>query len=121
MTDKINLLEKYALFSEQWQPRIIGDLNDFHLKIAKIEGEFVWHKHDDTDEFFLVVKGTLLMHFRDKTVTVNEGEIIVVPQGVEHLPEAPEECYIMMIEKAGTLNTGELDSNERTVTDLERI
>lgn len=120
MTDKINLLEKFALFDEQWSPHIIADLNDLHLKLAKIEGEFVWHKHDDTDELFFVVQGALVMHFRDKSVAVNAGELIVVPKGVEHKPQADEECLIMLIERAGTLNTGGVQS-DHTRTDLKRI
>jgi len=120
MIDKINLLEKFAKFDEQWTPKIVGDLNNLHLKIAKIEGEFHFHQHDDTDELFFVVQGELLMHFEDHTVTVREGEIIVVPSGVSHKPEALAECYILMIEQAGTLNTGEVES-ERTVTDPERL
>ncbi|GAB4526774.1 MAG: cupin domain-containing protein [Anaerolineae bacterium] len=121
MADKVNVLEKFALFSEHWSPRIIGQVNDFHLKLAKIQGEFIWHHHDDTDELFYVVQGTLIMHFRDKTVTLQEGELIVVPQGVEHKPEATDECYIMMIERAGTLNTGNVSESERAKTELEWI
>ncbi len=121
MTEAINLQEKFALFTEHWTPKIIGDLNDTHLKIARIQGEFVWHQHDDTDELFLVVQGSLIMHFRDKSVTVNAGELIVVPKGVEHKPEAPDECFIMMIEKAGTLNTGDAETDDLTVEALERI
>jgi mannose-6-phosphate isomerase-like protein (cupin superfamily) len=120
VVDKLNLLEKFTLFEEQWTPKIVGELNGDHLKIAKIEGEFHFHQHDNTDELFLVVKGELLMHFEDKTVTVGEGEIIVVPKGVPHKPEAPSECYILMIERAGTLNTGDVE-NERTITEPERL
>lgn len=120
MTDKINLQKKFALFNEQWTPKIVGQLNGDHIKIAKIQGEFEWHHHDNTDELFLVVQGAMLMHFRDKTVIVNEGEMIVVPQGVEHKPEAPEECHILMIERAGTLNTGNAES-DRTVAEPDWI
>ncbi len=120
MTEKISLPEKFAQFSEQWTPKIVGDLNDMHLKIAKIEGAFHFHQHPDTDEFFMVVQGQMLMHFRDKTVTVDAGEMIVVPRGVEHKPESVGECHILMIEQAGTLNTGDV-ANEHTVTDLERL
>lgn len=121
MPDKINLTEKFTKFSDQWSPKIIGELNDFHLKVAKIQGEFIWHKHDDTDELFFVAEGSLLMKFRDKYVRVEKGEIIIVPAGVEHLPVADEETQIMMIEKKGTLNTGDGDANARTVADLEVI
>ena len=120
MVDKINLLEKFALFDAQWTPKLVGELNDQHLKIAKVEGEFHFHQHPDSDELFMVVQGELLMHFRDKTVTVRQGEIIIVPRGVEHKPEAVDECYILMIEQAGTVNTGDV-ANERTITDLERL
>jgi mannose-6-phosphate isomerase-like protein (cupin superfamily) len=104
----INLKEKYTKFSEQWQPKNIAQLNDYHIKIAKVQGEFNWHTHPETDEFFLVVQGTLEIHLRDGVVTLNEGEIYVVPKGVEHKPVAHEECHIMLIEPAGTINTGDI-------------
>lgn len=109
----INLKEKYAKFSEQWQPKNIAQMNDYHIKIAKVQGEFNWHTHPETDEFFLVVKGTLEIHLQDGVVTLNEGEIYVVPKGVEHKPFAQEECHIMMIEPVGTINTGDV-VDERT-------
>ena len=118
---KINLTEKFAQFSEQWTPKLVGKINNQEMKIAKVEGEFVWHHHEHTDELFWVVKGTLLMKFRDGDVEINEGEIIVVPAGVEHLPVAEEECYILMIEGEGTLNTGNVTDSERTVADLEQL
>lgn len=121
MVDKVNLLEKFALFDTQWSPRIIGQMNDSHLKVVKVQGEFVWHKHDDTDEVFFTVKGSLIMHFRDKDVVVDEGELIVVPKGVEHKPEAIDECWIVLFEKAGTLNTGDADEEERTRHKVEWI
>ncbi|QPC84305.1 cupin domain-containing protein [Phototrophicus methaneseepsis] len=121
MVDKINLAQKFTLFDDQWTPRIVGELNDLHIKVAKIEGAFIWHKHDDSDELFLVTQGTLLMHLRDKTVEVNPGEIIVIPAGVEHKPEALSECQIVMFERKGTLNTGDAVDNERTKTELEWI
>ncbi len=104
----INLKEKYAKFADHWQPKIIAQMNDYHIKLAKVEGEFSWHDHTETDEFFLVVQGKLEIHLRDGVVTLNEGEIYVVPKGVEHKPVAQEECYILLIEPAGTINTGEV-------------
>jgi len=112
--DKVNIAEKFTHFSDQWSPRIIGTLNDYHIKIVKVEGEFVWHKHDETDELFFIVKGQLLMKFRDRDVLLNEGEMIIVPKGVEHMPVAQEECYMMLIEPKETVNTGDVE-NDRTV------
>lgn len=120
MTDKVNLAAKFALFSEPWSPKIIGEINDFHVKAAKLKGEFVWHHHDTEDELFLVVKGQLLMKFRDRDVYVNEGEFIIVPHGVEHLPVAQEEVHVVLFEPKGTLNTGNVQ-NERTVAELDKI
>ncbi len=104
----INLSEKYAKFSEHWKPKNIAQMNDYHIKIAKVQGEFTWHAHPETDEFFLVVKGQLQIQLRDGMVTLNEGEIYVVPKGVEHKPVAQEECHILLIEPAGTINTGDI-------------
>jgi len=112
--DKVNIAQKFSQFADHWQPRIIGELNDSYIKIAKIEGEFVWHQHEHEDELFLVLKGRLLMKFRDREVWVEEGEMIVVPKGVEHLPLAPTECHIMLIEPKTTRNTGNIH-NDRTV------
>ena len=109
----INLQEKLSKFSEQWSPRIIAQMNDYHLKLVKVQGEFVWHSHPETDEVFLVVKGKLDIHLRDGKVTLGEGEIYVVPKGVEHKPVAEAECHILLIEPAGTVNTGDA-VNERT-------
>ncbi|MCA9911961.1 MAG: cupin domain-containing protein [Anaerolineae bacterium] len=119
--EKVNLAEKFTLFSEQWQPKIIGDLNDYQIKIARIEGDFVWHQHDDTDEMFLVVKGQFTMRLRDGDILLKEGEMIVIPAGVEHCPSAAEEAQILMFEKAGTLNTGDAADSERTVESPEHI
>ena len=103
----VNLAEKFALFTEQWSPKVVGELNGQQVKIARIGGEFVWHQHEHEDELFMVVRGTLKLRFRDGEQTVNEGELIVVPRGVEHLPVAvTDETWIMMFEPAGTLNTG---------------
>lgn len=112
----INLDEKFAKFSELWSPKVVGRLNDMHIKIAKVQGAFVWHAHADTDEMFMVHKGILTIRYRDHAVTLGPGEIHVVPKGVEHLPVAPEECQIIMIEPAGTLNTGDA-GGERTVAE----
>ena len=117
---KINISQKLAQFNDHWNPRIIGELNKQHVKLAKIKGEFLWHKHDDEDEMFLVLKGTLKIEFRDRTETIQENEIIIVPKGVEHKPIAEEEVSIMLFEPATTINTGALE-NERTRKNLESI
>lgn len=109
----INIQQKLAKFSEHWSPKIIAQLNDYHFKIAKIQGEFVWHDHPETDEVFLVLKGQLEIQFRDGYAVLSEGEMFVVPKGVEHKPVAAQECHILLVEPAGTLNTGEV-VNERT-------
>lgn len=118
--DKININQKLSLFSDYWNPRVVGELNGQHVKLAKIHGEFVWHHHDKEDELFLVIKGRLLMKFRDKDVWIEEGEMIIVPAGVEHMPVAPEEVHIMLFEPASTSNTGNV-TDERTKTNLEII
>jgi mannose-6-phosphate isomerase-like protein (cupin superfamily) len=118
--EKINLSEKFSLFSEYWSPKIAGELNGQMVKLVKFKGPFVWHHHDNEDEMFYVVKGSFDMEFRDKTVTLREGEFIVVPRGVEHRPNAKEECEVMLFEPASTLNTGNIE-NERTVKNLEKI
>ena len=102
----ISLMDKFSLFDEQWAPRIIAQMNDYHLKLAKLEGEFIWHQHAETDEVFFVVKGELRIEFRDQNVELAAGELCVVPRGVEHRPVAEQECHILLIEPAGTLNTG---------------
>ncbi len=104
---KVNIEEKLSLFSDYWNPRIVGELNGQHVKLAKLKGEFIWHKHDDEDEMFLVLEGSFNMEFRDKTVAINKGEFIIVPRGVEHRPVAPHEVSIMLFEPATTLNTGD--------------
>ena len=120
MIKKINISQKLSQFKDHWNPRIIGELNQQHVKIAKIKGEFIWHKHDDEDEMFLVLKGTLKIEFRDRTETIQENEIIIVPKGVEHKPIAEKEVSIMLFEPATTINTGALE-NERTRKNLESI
>lgn len=110
----INLQEKLSKFSEHWSPKIIAQLNDYHLKLAKVQGEFVWHDHPDTDEVFIVVKGHLTILFRDGMVSLNEGEMFVVPKGIEHKPVAEQECHILLVEPAGLVNTGSATDSELT-------
>jgi mannose-6-phosphate isomerase-like protein (cupin superfamily) len=112
----INLAEKLARLHEQWSPRIIAQMNDYHFKLVKIEGEFVWHSHAETDEVFLVLDGEMTIHFRDGEVTLRAGEMFVVPKGREHKPFAARECRMMLVEPAGTVNTGDAPS-ERTAED----
>ena len=102
----VNLQQKLSLFSQPWSPKIIAQLNDYQIKLAKIEGEFTWHAHPETDELFLVLSGEMTLHFREAAVTLKAGELCVVPRGVEHKPTAQSECAILLIEPAGTLNTG---------------
>jgi mannose-6-phosphate isomerase-like protein (cupin superfamily) len=118
--EKVNLAEKLALFSAHFEPKIVGELNGQHVKLVKVLGPFVWHHHEDEDELFLVVKGRFDMEFRDRTITLEEGEILVVPRGVEHRPVAHEEAHILLFEPAATLNTGSA-GGERTVANPERI
>jgi mannose-6-phosphate isomerase-like protein (cupin superfamily) len=118
--ETVNLKDKFSRFSDHWNPRVIGELNDCHIKAVKLKGEFVWHHHDHEDELFFVAKGTLRMKFRDREVLVHEGEFIIVPRGTEHCPSAEEEVHLLLMEPKSTLNTGNI-TNERTVTQLERI
>ena len=118
--EKVNLAAKLGRFSEHWSPKIVAELNGQHVKLAKLKGEFVWHHHDDEDELFLVIKGRLRMELRSGDITIEEGEFLVVPRGVEHRPVADEEVHVLLFEPASTLNTGNV-SNERTVADLERL
>ena len=111
--DRVILREKLASFDEHWQPRVIAELNGQHVKVAKLLGEFVWHHHEHEDEMFLVLSGTLTIEFRDRAVTLREGELCVVPRGVEHRPVAEKEVEVMLFEPASTLNTGNVE-NERT-------
>ena len=120
MPEKVNLAQKFSLFDDRWSPKIVGELNDFHVKLAKLEGEFVWHHHDEEDELFLVIKGRLQMRFRDRDIWLEAGEFLIVPRGVEHLPVAPEETHVLLFEPQSTLNTGNVRS-ERTVENLDRI
>ncbi|KQX59917.1 MULTISPECIES: cupin domain-containing protein [unclassified Ensifer] len=109
----INFAEKLSLFSDQWQPRVLAELNDYQFKIVRIEGDFIWHDHEDTDEAFIVLEGTLRIDFRDGAVTLGPGEMYVVPKGVEHKPYAEREVKMLLIEPRGTLNTGH-EGGERT-------
>jgi mannose-6-phosphate isomerase-like protein (cupin superfamily) len=118
--EKVNLAEKLALFDERWSPKIVAELNDTHVTIVKVDGEFVWHHHDDEDELFLVVSGRLRMQLRDGDVVLEPGELIVVPRGVEHCPLAEGETHVVLIEPKTTLNTGNV-RGERTVEHLNRV
>jgi mannose-6-phosphate isomerase-like protein (cupin superfamily) len=105
--DAVNLAQKLALLDEPYTPGIIGFLNEYKLAVVKVKGEFVWHKHDDTDDFFLVLRGRLTIQMRDRDVELSEGELFVVPRGVEHCPRAEEEAHVLLIEPQGTVNTGD--------------
>ena len=114
----LNLQEKLAKFSEHWSPKIVAQMNDYHFKVVKVQGEFVWHDHPETDEVFLVLKGQLDIHLREGKVTLQEGEMYVVPKGVEHKPVAESECHLLLIEPAGTVNTGDVVSENTAPTDV---
>ena len=102
----INLQDKFSLFKDTWSPKVVAEMNDYQLKLVKLKGDFVWHKHDDTDEVFIIIKGSLVIELRDGSVSLNEGEMYVVPKGVEHKPVATEECHAMLMEPKGVVNTG---------------
>lgn len=118
--NKVNLAEKLSVIREYWQPKIVGELNGQHVKVAKLKGSFDWHYHEKEDELFMVMKGKLKIHLKDRTILLSEGEFFIVPKGVEHKPSADEEVHLMLFEPAGTLNTGNLQ-NDMTITDPERI
>lgn len=118
--EKVNLNEKFALFNDHWSPKIVGRVNDWYIKLAKLKGKFFWHYHDKEDEMFLVIKGSLTIRLRDRDVLLNEGEFFIIPHGVEHLPVAEEEVEVMLFEPKSTLNTGNL-RNDSTITKLEEI
>jgi mannose-6-phosphate isomerase-like protein (cupin superfamily) len=118
--EKINLAEKLSLFEEHWSPKVVGELNGQHVRLAKLKGEFIWHHHEDEDELFLVLKGQLTIKLRDRDVVLNAGECCIVPRGIEHKPVAQEEAHVLLFEPASTLNTGAVPS-DRTVENLERI
>jgi mannose-6-phosphate isomerase-like protein (cupin superfamily) len=110
----INIAQKFSLFNDLWSPRIVGELNDMHVKLAKLHGEFIWHEHENEDELFLIIKGRLLIKLRDRDVILNEGEFIIIPKGVEHCPVAEEEVHVLLLEPKSTINTGD-QPGERTV------
>jgi mannose-6-phosphate isomerase-like protein (cupin superfamily) len=118
--DKVNIAEKLSLFNDYCNPRIIGELNGQQVKAVKLNGEFIWHKHDNEDDLFMVMRGTLFIELRDKMITIKEGEFLIVPRGTEHKPVAKEEVHILLFEPATTLNTGEVQ-NELTKTVLEKL
>ena len=117
---KVNLSEKLALFNDYWSPKIVAELNGQHVKLAKLKGEFIWHRHDDEDEFFLVLRGRLVIKLRDRDVVLDEGEFFVVPRGTEHQPVAQEEVQVLLFEPTSTINTGNV-RGARTVEQLDRI
>jgi len=118
--ETVNLKDKFGKFQDYCNPRVLAEVNDCQVKAVKLKGEFIWHHHDNEDELFLVVKGTLRMKFREREAVVHEGEFVIVPRGVEHCPVADEEVHIVLIEPRTTLNTGNIQ-NEKTVSQLERI
>ncbi len=118
--DKVNLAEKFARFSDLWSPKVVGQLDGYEIKLVKVAGEFVWHKHDDADEMFLIVDGSLTIQLRDRDVALEAGEFFVVPRGVEHCPVAVAECRVLLLERAGVVNTGDAVS-AYTRRDLEHL
>jgi len=118
--DKVNLAEKLSRFTDHWSPRVVGELNGQQVKLVKLKGHFVWHHHENADELFLVLKGRLVIQLRDGEVTLDPGELFIVPRGVEHKPVADDEVHVLLFEPSGTLNTGNV-TDARTVHDLERI
>ncbi len=118
--DKVNLAQKFSLTQDYWNPKIVGELNDSYVKLVKLKGEFIWHHHETEDELFLVVKGSLLIKLRDRDIFLEEGEFVVIPKGVEHLPIAEEEAHVLLLEPKTTLNTGNV-YGEKTVENVEWI
>src|SRR6516164_749600 len=118
--DKVNHAQKFSVFNDYWSPKIVGEINDSHVKLVKLKGEFVWHHHETEDELFLVVNGSLLIKLRDQDIFLEEGEFVIIPRGVEHLPIAKDEAHVLLLEPKTTLNTGNIQ-NERTIADLDRI
>ena len=121
MPTSINLSNKLSLFSEHWSPKIVAQMNDDQFKLAKLQGDFVWHRHPETDEVFIVLEGRLRIDFRDGAVTLDKGDMFVVPKGVEHKPFAESECHVLLVEPAGTVNTGDADISEMTAPEGEWI
>ena len=120
MLEKVNLSDKFSLFEEHWSPKIAGEVNDSYVKLVKLQGDFVWHKHDEEDEMFLVVRGNIVIKLRDGDVHLGEGEFVIIPRGVEHMPVAEEEAHVLLFEPKTVLNTGDV-RNERTREVLGRI
>jgi mannose-6-phosphate isomerase-like protein (cupin superfamily) len=118
--EKVNLVQKFGLFEEVWSPKIVGELNGQYVKLAKLQGGFIWHCHEDEDELFLVVKGRLIIKLRDGDIELNEGDLLIVPRGVEHKPVAQEEVHVLLFEPKGTVNTGNVEG-DMTVADLDEI
>ena len=118
--EKVNTAQKFALINEYWKPHIAGELNDSYVKLVKLKGEFLWHKHDAEDEMFFVTKGRLRVKLRQKEISLNEGEFVIIPKGVEHMPVADSEVHVILVEPRSTLNTGDV-KNERTITELKRV
>ncbi len=118
--EKINLAQKFNLITEHWSPKIVGEVNDVYIKLVKFKGDFIWHFHEAEDELFYVVKGIMVMKLRDKDIALEEGECIIIPKGLEHMPVADEEVHLMLVEPKSTQNTGNSQS-ERTVKEPERI
>ncbi len=117
---KVNLVQKFSLFSEHWSPKVVGEIGDYYLKLAKLKGEFLWHKHDTEDEMFFVVVGKLVIKLRDGDVELLPGEFLIIPHGVEHMPVADEEAHVMLFEPKTTVNTGDA-GGERTKTEVEWV
>jgi len=118
--DKVNLAAKFGQFTEQWSPKIVGQVNDMHVKLARLQGEFVWHHHENEDEMFLVVEGRLTIRLRERDISLEKGEFLIIPRGVEHLPVAEEEALVMLFEPVGTLNTGNV-RDAHTVETLDEL
>jgi mannose-6-phosphate isomerase-like protein (cupin superfamily) len=118
--EKVNLQDKFALFNQHWTPKIVGEYNDSYVLLAKFKGELFWHKHEDEDEFFMVIKGKLLLKLRDRDIWLQEGELFIIPKGVEHMPVAEEEVHMLVLDLKSARHTGNV-VNERTLTSYERI
>jgi len=118
--NKVNLVNKFSLFDGYWEPKIAGELNNQYVKLAKLKGEFVWHHHENEDEFFMVIKGHLTIKLRDENIELNEGEFYIIPKGMEHMPVAENEVHVLMFEPKSTVNTGSAES-DKTISNLERI
>ena len=120
IVEKVNLTQKLSLFHDHWSPKVVGELNDSRVKLVKVKGEFVWHHHEYEDELFLILKGTLIIRLRDRDIRLEEGEFVIIPRGVEHMPVAEEEVHLLLLEPKTTLNTGNVQ-DEKTVADLDFI